>query len=266
MFFSLSKIFWFLVNPGSLFLLLLCLGCGLLWTPWKRAGRALLSFVVVIGLAAGTLPLGDSLFSVLEDRFPIVEELPDDIHGIVVLGGLSSPPLTVARGQVALNGAVERLTEFSALAKRYKDAKLVFSGGSGDLLNQKHKEAITLSPVFDLLGVDKERLLLEDQSRNTFENAVFSKRIAAPASGEKWLLITSAFHMPRAVGCFRKAGWDVVPYPVDFSTKPEPFFSLSFNLVRGLGRLSGALHEWLGLVFYRLSGRTDNLFPAPFSD
>jgi len=105
--------------------------------------------------------------------------------------------------------------------------------------------------------------VFEDASRNTVENAEFSHRLAQPKSGETWLLVTSAFHMPRAVGCFRRAGWNVVAYPVDHSTAGESEPPIQFNFGSGLGGLRAAVHEYLGLFFYWIGGKTDALFPAP---
>jgi len=127
------------------------------------------------------------------------------------------------------------------------------------------KEADHIAPLFAKLGVAPERLVLENRARNTYENARYSREVAAPDAGESWILVTSAFHMPRAVGCFRAVGWNVIPYPVAHMTTgrdhdPPP---LGFNPQAGLRWLGLGLHEWLGLVAYRLAGRTDTLFPRP---
>ncbi len=262
MFFYASKVLWFLASPGNLVLLVLCAGVPLLWTRWRRAGRWLVSLAFVAAAAMAILPAGTALYVVLENRFPVVRQLPDRVDGIITLGGVVDQFVTQARGQVALGGAVERLIEFAALARRYPEARLVFTAGSGKL-RQDVKEADVLAPVLRDLGIDPARVILESRSRNTYENAVMTHALIAPRAGETWVLITSAFHMPRAVGCFRKAGWRVIPYPVDFNFRGDEHFTLSFNLARGMGLLGGALHEWLGLLFYRLSDKTDAFFPAP---
>ena len=105
--------------------------------------------------------------------------------------------------------------------------------------------------------------MFEDRSRNTHENAVFSHALAQPKPGETWVLITSAFHMPRAVGAFRRAGWTVVPYPVDYALEPDPPMSWQMDFLGAMGTLRSAVHEWTGLAAYRLTGKTDALFPAP---
>ena len=140
---------------------------------------------------------------------------------------------------------------------------MVFSGGSGDLLIQELKEAPLVAPLLRQLGVDPGRVIIEDQSRNTAENAVFSRRLAKPRPGETWLLITSAFHMPRTVGSFRQAGWRVTPYPVDYRTRGKGALPFRFNFIGGVASLDSALHEYLGLLFYWITGKTNELYPGP---
>jgi uncharacterized SAM-binding protein YcdF (DUF218 family) len=263
MLFSLSKVFWFFAEPGNLLIIALCLGAVLLWSRWRRAGRWLISAAALAGFAVATIPVGGWLTLTLENRFPVVRDLPPRVDGIISLGGVVNPWVTKARGQLALGGSVERLTEFAALARRYPGAKLIFAGGSGSLFDQTVKEADVLAPFLDVLGLDADRVMLENKSRNTYESALFTHALANPGPDEVWILVTTAWHMPRAFGCFRKAGWRVIPYPVDFNYKGDEQFGLSFNLRSGLSRLAGGLHEWLGLFFYWLMDRTVTVFPAP---
>ncbi len=263
MFFSLSKILWFLVNPGNLLLIFLIIGVGLLWSRWRRFGRGLVVAVAAVSLFLAVVPVGSWMLSALEDRFPPLNELPVQVDGIIVAGGVVDPIMSKDRGQASVNGAVERLFEMAKLAKRYPRAKMIFSGGSGSLLHQDQKEAPLVVPLLRQLGVDPGRVIFEDQSRNTAENAVFSRRLAKPKPEETWLLITSAFHMPRTVGSFRQAGWRVTPYPVDYHTRSKEDFPFRFNFSDGVGSLGYALHEDLGLLFYWLNGKTDELFPGP---
>lgn len=263
MFFSASKLLWFLVNPGNLLLIVLCLGVALLWAGWRKAGRWLVTLAAVAGLILAVVPVGKWLQRGLEDRFPQVTVLPATVDGIIIAGGAVDPVLTKDRGQISIGTAGERITEGAALASRYPDAKVIYTGGSGSLFFQELKEARAVTPLFRQLGVRPERLIFEDQSRNTYENAIFSKRIAQPKDGETWLLVTSAFHMPRTVGCFRQAGWKVIPYPVDYATQKDlqpPFY---FNFTQGTEAFGRVLHEYLGLLFYWLGGKTDALYPAP---
>jgi uncharacterized SAM-binding protein YcdF (DUF218 family) len=263
MFFTLSKILWVLVNPGNLLLLLLVVGVLLAWTRWQRLGRRLVGFVTLVFLVLAVIPVGRWGTGVLEDRFPALTDLPGRVDGIIVAGGIVDPVSSQVRGQLAINGAVERIYEMAVLSRRYPEAKLVFSGGSGSLFYQELKEASAVVPLVRQLGMDPGRVIFEDQSRNTAENAVFSYRIVQPKKHETWLLVTSAFHMPRAVGSFRQVGWNVTPYPVDYQTRKTKTPVVDFNFSGGVGSLNAAVHEFLGLLFYRLSGKTDELFPEP---
>lgn len=223
----------------------------------------MVGFVALTGLILAVFPVGKWMYGVLEDRFPPYRSLQAQVDGIIVAGGIVDPVLTVDRGQVSIGGGAERLFAMAALAKKYPQAKLIFTGGSGTLLHQDKKEAHFVGPLLDQLGVAPGRVIFEDQSRNTAENVTFSLPLAKPKAGETWLLVTSAFHMPRAVGAFRKAGWDVTPYPVDYRTRGETEPPLQFNFAHGMGSLGGALHEYVGLLIYRLVGNTDELFPGP---
>ena len=263
MFFTLSKVLWFIANPGNLLLIGFAAGVGLLKTRWRRPGERLLLGCVLVGAFLAVVPVGAWMLGTLEDRFPAVTEPPSKVDGIIVAGGIVDPVMTHDRGQLSIGGAVERLFAMAALAKRYPGAKLIFTGGSGALLDQDKKEARLIAPLLRDLGVDPARVTFEAQSRNTAENAAFSRRLADPKAGETWLLVTSAFHMPRAVGCFRRVGWPVVPYPVDYLTRGESAPPIHFNFGYGVGSFAGAVHEFIGLAVYRLTGRTDALFPAP---
>jgi len=263
MFFELSKILWFLVNPGNLLLLFLVLGVALLWTRRRRFGRWLVGFTTAVFLVLAVVPVGRWAFGFLENRFPALVHLPDQVDGIIVAGGVVNPVTSRDRGQLDINGAAERVYEMAVLSQRYPRARLVFSAGSGSLLHQEYKEADAMVPLLRQFGVDPGRVIFENQSRNTYENAEFSRRVAQPKQGETWILITSAFHMARTVGSFRKAGWDVTPYPVDYHTRKSGTIPVDFNFAGGLGSLGAAVHEFLGLLFYWLNGKTDELFPGP---
>jgi uncharacterized SAM-binding protein YcdF (DUF218 family) len=164
-----------------------------------------------------------------------------------------------------IRSAADRIVAAATIARRYPKARIVFSGGSADLIANDAREADYAGQIFEGLGIAKDRLIMERRSRNTYENAVFSKAIASPKQGERWLLVTSAYHMPRSIGLFRKAGFAVEPYPVDWRVGNEAADILSFSniAVDGLGRTDIAVREWMGLVAYRLAGRTSEFFPGP---
>ena len=261
--FVLSKIILIVTDLGVILLALLCVGATLLWTRWRSLGRWVTGLAALSALIIGTLPIGSWMIERLENRFQPVKELPELITGIITLSGSFNQYVTAARGQPSLGSNAERLTEFIALARRYPTVRLVFSGGSGLLTRQDIKEADAARLFFAQMSLDLTRVVFENQSRNTYENAVLTHAIVQPKEGEIWVLITSAMHMPRAVGTFRKAGWSVIPYPVDYNTEGIGKFWLGFNLRNGLNSIGAGTREWVSLVAYRVLGRMDSLFPAP---
>jgi uncharacterized SAM-binding protein YcdF (DUF218 family) len=259
--FVLSKILWIAIAPGTIILALLVAGAALLWTRWRRAGRNILALGVAAAVIVAVLPIGSWLLLPLENRFPTVTQLPDKVDGIVVLGGAVSQHLTRERGQPSLNEAAERMTAFAGLVRRLPGARPVFTGGSAAIFDTELKEAEVARRLFAELGLDVTRITFEDRSRNTYENALYTREVMQPKPGETWLLVTSAFHMPRAYGCFSRVGWKVLPYPVDYMTDGTYRFGLGLSLGGGLNTIEFAIHEWVGLVYYRLRGYTDALFP-----
>ena len=259
-FWVVSKVVWSLIAPETLLLFLLILGAGLLWTRRNKRGRFIITVTVAVVAMVSILPFSTWVLSPLEGRFSIPKKLPDQVDGIIVLAGAENIPVTAARGQPSLHGGGERLTTFVWLAHIYPDAILLFTGGSGSLTNQKYKSATTARKIFDQLNLDPARVQFESSSKNTAENASKSHELIQPNPDQRWILVTSAFHMPRSVGLFRKAGWNVIPYPVDFKTTKSP--SLNFD-IREVGKLSQGLREWIGLLAYRVAGKTSELFPHP---
>jgi len=261
--FVLSKIAWFFISPGGILIVLLAVGTALLWTRRWRLGRAVLVTGVAFAVAIAMLPVGPWLFIPLENRFPAVVGLPERVDGIVVLGGAVNQGVTAIRGQPTLSGAAERMTEFVALARRHPEARLAYTGGSASISHPELKEVPVARALFASLGLDVAHIAFEDRSRNTYENALYTRDLMKPHPNETWLLITSSFHMPRAYGCFSRVGWKVLPYPVDYLTTGDVGITIDFNFVGGLNILELAVHEWVGLIAYRLLDRTDALFPAP---
>lgn len=261
--FILSKIFWFLAQPGNLFFIVFILAIGLLWTRWRRFGRRLLVALLAFGIVVAVLPLGQWLILPLENRFPQLKPLPKRVDGIVVLGGAVNQFVSRARGQPAVGGSAERLVAFAELARKYPAANLVFSGGSGNLFRQDIKEAEAARAFLKQLGLDTARVRFEARARNTYESAVNAYALVRPKPGAVWLLITSARHMPRAYGLYRAAGWRIVPYPVDYATDGYFRLRLRFNFAGGLGGLGAGLKEWIGLTYSYVSGRTARWFPGP---
>lgn len=264
MFFYLSKIAWFFVQPSTLLTVLALAGALLCFTRFARWGRRLALLALAALLAAGLSPLGNAVLIPLEDRFARPSADAPAPHGIVVLGGSFDTAASRARASAELNEAAERLTVAAELARRYPDARLVFTGGIGDILALGETEAEAARRLFSGLGIAPERIVYEDRSRNTWQNAVFTRDLVKPQQGETWWLITSAYHMPRSVGCFRQAGFAVTAYPVDYRTRGPADYSRPFDSVSaGLRRVDIGVREWIGLAVYRLTGRTPDLVPGP---
>lgn len=262
--FAVSKIAWLVVQPGHALVLLLAIGAVLLWTPWRRGGRVLVALAAIGWLAVTLLPIDTWAVAPLENRFPSHGAPPENLTGIIALGGAVDTKVSEERGQPTVGPAAERLFRFAALARARPEARLVFAGGSGALLPGRLREADVVRELLTSLGVEVDRIVFERASRNTYENAVNLKALVEPKPGEQWLLITSAVHMPRAVGVFRRLGWDVVADPVDYlSTGKARWLDPDRGLDQRLGVLTIGIKEWLGLLAYYWMGRTSALFPAP---
>jgi len=257
-----SKVLGFLALPSNAMVIAALTGIVLMRTKKSaRAGFRLTAAALVLIVAFGTLPLGRFLMLPLEQRFPPYDAGSGAPDGIVVLGGVIEPEAS-DRPDSGINEAAERLTAVAGLARRYPGAKILFSGGDM-LLRPGQSEAQAAGAVLESFGIPASRLMLEERSRTTAENAEFSRLMAMPKPGEHWLLVTSAWHMPRAVGAFRKVGFPVDPYPVDYRT-PDTGVWIPFGAVSiGLRRTDTAVHEWLGLAGYWLTGHSSALFPAP---
>lgn len=260
--FVIGKIAWIVVRPSTLLFLLFAFGLARRAMRGGRAGRWPMGLALAGFLACAVLPVGAWLLAPLENRFP-VPILPARIDGIVVLGGAIDPALSADRGSLALNGKAERLVAFAALARRFPDARLIFTGGTGSLAQPALREGDRLADFLDAVGLSRARVAIERESRDTHENAIFAKALAKPAPGQIWLLVTSARHMPRSVGVFRKADWPVLAYPVDHLTRRNVALRVDFSLPGGLGAVDEAAYEWLGLAYYRIRGRIDSWFPGP---
>lgn len=262
MFFILSKIFWLFASPLHFCILSLALAL-VLRSRW-RFSRALAIFATLALAAIVFSPLSALLLRPLEDRFPAHPALAAPPTGIIVLGGAMDVDVTVDRDMSTLAANGDRIIVGALLAKTYPQAKLVFSGGTGAFVGDLLPEAIAVRRLWRELGVPESQMVFEDRSRNTFENAAFTKAMVAPKPGETWLLVTSAFHMPRSMGIFRAQGMDVTAYPVNFRTRGnDKDFRLPIDGALAAQNFETALREYVGLVAYRLTGKTDALFPAP---
>jgi uncharacterized SAM-binding protein YcdF (DUF218 family) len=264
LFFVLSKTIGYLLLPTNLLIAIGFVGAILMVTRIASFGRKLVMAAVLLLVICGLSPLGNLLLYPLESRFPPWDAARGAPDGIIVLGASIEADLSAAHGTPVVRSAPDRLIVAAALAHRYPNARIVFSGGSANLISNDAREADFAGAIFESLGISKSRLIMERASRNTLENAEFSKALVAPKDGERWLLVTSAFHMPRSVGLFRKAGFEVEPYPVDWRVGGwDDIFKFSNVAVDGLGRTDLAVREWMGLIAYRATGKIKELLPRP---
>jgi uncharacterized SAM-binding protein YcdF (DUF218 family) len=239
----------------------IAIGIWLVRRDRRRAGlRLLIGSWIPLALVHLT-PAGRWLLVPLEERFPRQGEfpavLPEDVTGLVLLGGSFVIDLSEERREPIYNLAGARLFDFLALARQYPKARIVFTG--------TEVEAKLARRAFEEHGIDAARATYEDQSLNTADNARNTKALVAPKPGEKWALVTSALHMPRSVGLFRGVGWEVIPCPVNFVTTGRLDLGSWFAPFGGTNGLSwrSAMHEWIGLVYHRVAGESRDLFPGP---
>ena len=261
-FFLASKVIWALISPDSLIVILGVSAWIAAILKWQRVARSVLASCALLLVLIGFFPVGEWLIAPLENRFTTNAALPSEVDGIIVLGGAILPRLSNTWQQPEVNGSADRLINFLYLARLYPNAQLVFTGGSGAVSEQEFKEAEMAQILFDQLGLAQRAIIFESESRNTSENARHSKALVTPESDENWLLVTSAFHMPRSIGVFCQEQWIVHPYPVDHYSQNGNLLRLNFSFSTNLSVLRRAIKEWVGLVAYRISGKTDRLLPG----
>lgn len=264
MFFVASKLFWALIEPFNLLMILGLIGIAFCFGGWRRlGGRLCIAALLALSIVSFS-PLGGILLRPIEDRFPLPGTGLAAPTGIIVLGGSLDEDLTAARHEPILMELGGRVTAGAALARRFPQARLIFTGGSSSLRPSGADEATGVRDLWLSLGVDPARMTFETKSRNTWENALFTRALIKPRPDETFLLVTAAWHMPRAMGVFRKLGYRVIAYPSDYMTLGD---RRDFSLIHlGFGELvmfQFAVHEWIGLTAYHFTGKTSAWFPAP---
>lgn len=261
MFFIASKVLWWVVSPVTLLLLVAFLA---VWLVKRRWARGVALFCIGALIVCAIFPVGVLLLSPLEQRFPPPPANMPPPYGIIILGGAITEDMSAAHGQVIFGDGAARLTEAAILARRYPLARIVYTGGSASFTPTTSTEAEEAKTLLVALGVDPERITIETRSRNTDENARFTAAMVAPKPDQTWLIVTSAWHIPRSMGLFRKAGFNVVAYPVDYHAFGDRRdFRLNRDPARGLMLFEAGVHEWIGLAAYHLAGKIDAWFPAP---
>ena len=254
--FYLSKIVWAFFQPSTLIAIVLVAGL-LLSVRGKRLGLPVLFCGIALYLIAGFSPLANWLLIPLENRAQIgMSEPVDGAAGIIVLGGATAGVQNFGDRRAILNDAADRMIEAVRLAQQHPDLPIIFSGGSGELFpGREEPEAELARRFFEDFKITPPRLRLEDRSRNTLENAAFTARLVQPRRDQRWVLVTSAFHMPRARALFEAQGFRIIPRPGDFRTAgPQDFWQIFGKPSDGLRRLDVAAKEWVGLLASWLRG------------
>ncbi len=265
--YMLTKSAWFFAQPSSMLCLLVFAGLALSARDrWVRAGRRMAwSGLALLGIG-GLSPVPNALILPLEQRFPapVIEFGSIRFHGIIVLGGSEDGRISKARQQLTMNEAAERVVEGGRLALQLPATRLVFTGGVAQVFATDPAGGAAIAAFWQSIGIGASRIVTEDHSRTTYENAILTRDLVKPMLGQRWLLVTSAAHMPRSIGTFRQVGFDVTAYPVDYRTAGGGDLVRFFDsLPHGLRRLDDAAKEWIGLLGYWVTGRSAALYPAP---
>ena len=261
MFFTISKLLAILVEPLAWpYLLLLC-AVILRWRRRRRMMKACIGAALLLPLLYGFLPVSTAPLHYLENRHGIPTLSGPPVDGVIVLGGHTARgDISESRDQPQQTRAADRLTKGLMLHRMNPGSTLLFSGYDGRLTPTGWSEAETIRRLIAEVGVAGDGIIYENTSRNTYQNAVNSLIVAVPQPGSRWLLVTSAARMPRAVGSFTAAGWDdIIPYPVDFQTGTT--LASVYDMEVGTASVRTWLHEYAGLAAYWLTGRSTVLFP-----
>lgn len=263
MFFTVSKIFWLFAAPLNA-IWLLVVG-ALVIRRWKKTwSNKILITAASLFAIFGFLPIGYNMTVFLERQYDRPQIMPDEVDGIIVLGGSFNSYLSEKTGYVAANSNISRIVDFMALSRKYPEAKKVFSGGSGHILQPTRKEADDAQDFLTMAGFGDADIIYERQSRNTYENALYSKELLKPKAGEKWIVITSAFHIPRTMAIFKQLDWDIIPYPSDPKTdKQYQFIPKPFSAVGNFFLLGKSIREFIGVGVYYMTGKSALFFPYP---
>lgn len=244
--------------------------CALAVMGWvlhlKRpaCGQKLMNICLLAIVILGVFPLGPLMMVWLERQYPAPAELPAKIDGLILLGGAFESARSTSLRTISVNGQIDRALCFVDIAKKYPAARLVFSGGNGDILNPEANESVDAKKFFEISGLGARPMLYEDKSKNTYENVIYSKALVNPKPDETWVVMTSAYHMPRTMGIFQKAGWGILPYQCDYKTDANyisPFTHLP-NVASNFSIMNVALKEYFGILVYALTGKSTFILPS----
>lgn len=254
MYFFFSRLtYWILHNQISIILILTVF---YLINQNKKIRFYLKRFLLFYILIIAILPTGKLMLYYLESRQPHNITKFDDVDGILVLSGMENIQMTEEYDQFYLAGSGSRIIESIRLHKKYPNAKLIFSGGSGNYFSKDVNSSVSQKFYNEFL-LDTKKIIFESQSTNTYENIKNSIKLISPKGSEKWILITSAFHMQRSINTAAKFQWELTPYPVDFKLSKDLFSEIKkFNILNNIKYFQIASHEIIGILIYKIMGRS----------
>ena len=260
-FFVVNKIIWLFLRPESVLVLLYMMALLSLRRGRTRAASRTLAGALLVTILIGIFPLGDFVLRPLENHYAANPEITR-VEGIIVLGGAEDLGSRHADALPQFNHAGDRILAATLLARRFPEAVVLYSGGETSVMRSRDEAGASGVSMLRQLGIEQDRLIIEGHSRNTAENARLSRELAPANLSGTWVLVTSAFHMPRAMGSFCAAGWrHLVPYPTDYRAG-RVSHGIGWNLAENLEELNIGMKEWLGLLAYRLVGRMDGFFQS----
>jgi uncharacterized SAM-binding protein YcdF (DUF218 family) len=249
-----TDLMWTLLQPSTLLVAVVGLALVATWLRWTAVAATLLTVFLLAVAAVVLLPVVEWLGAPLETRVARVA-LPPRADGIVVLGGAVDWRVTRERGQLSLNAAGERIAAAAALAQRYPGARLIVTGSFGDAFANDLRAQPTDTSLFFGPHFAEREIAYLGEARSTYEDALLALQAARPAQGQTWLLVTSAWHMPRALGTFRGLGWTLLPVTVDHRTTGELRIVPNWDVGTTLADLDRVVREWGAIAVYRQAGR-----------
>lgn len=256
-----TKFVHFLLHPLHFIAVLLLLAAALSALRWRGGARWTAGSAAALFALFGFTPFNEWLNFGLEQRVQPGAYQIDEVAGAIVLGGAAGGRgLAYAPDGVILNDSAERLTAIVALRERRPDLPILFTGGDGGVIPTDTPESEIVRRFLTSMGVDPASIAFETRSRTTYENALYSAELLADRPGP-YLLVTSTWHMPRALGAFRHAGVDVIPYPVDYRTNPPSWSFINVHPGDRFDRLHRAFREFAGMSYYYVSGRSNAWYP-----
>ena len=260
MVFFLSKILWNFFNPKNLILFIFLFGIFMRWIKFIKFSNLMFIISFLLFFLTAILPTGSYMIYLLEKNYHNKNEFPENIKGIIILGGATNPYLSEIYNQITVNESAERLIESSYLIKKYPNAKIYFAGGSGSLNFPKLSHAVVAKKFYENFNIDTDKIIFDYTSRNTYENILFAKQKFNPKKSENWIIITSAFHLTRSINIAEKLNWRLIPYPTDYRLPKKFEWNFSIDFIGNLSDFQFASHEWIGLIAYYIMGRSSKIY------